>query len=361
MGLLGAVGAGLAEAGGAGAKIGMEQIRAAIEADRDARLNDMKLATDQTLSDRRWQEEQTRAPDKNRMAADAATSKRQAELDVEFDPKNIDAKIASMQTLGPAEAKIKTDAAVADLIAKSSPEAIGAARKIAAATRDPLQQKLLNAQIAKAQLDLDEGAAQAGERGQVRGLIGAAASVDKGQPGAAEAEKFYTDEAKKAEKGAQLVKGVDVDKADRSAYLALAKEKYEMANKEMDPDRKARYEREGDEYAQAAMPKPAGGGTGGPPPASDRVAGKVYATPKGDMEWTGAGWKPAGTAKPAATASAKPAQAKQAASAEPEIVSLEPAGTTLIGGKRFVAKYSDGTTRLVSGDDVERKAILMSK
>jgi hypothetical protein len=79
------------------------------------------------------------------------------------------------------------------------------------------------------------------------------------------------------------------------------------------------------------------------------------------MEWTGAGWKPAGAAKPAATASAKPAQAKQAASAEPEIVSLEPAGTTLIGGKRFVAKYSDGTTRLVSGDDVERKAILMSK
>ncbi len=46
MGLLGAIGAGLAEVGGTAEKIGMEGIRAAIEADRDARLNDMRDQAD---------------------------------------------------------------------------------------------------------------------------------------------------------------------------------------------------------------------------------------------------------------------------------------------------------------------------
>lgn len=68
MGLLGAVGAGLAEAGGAAAKIGMEQIRAAIEADRDARLNEMRSNADLTT---RARNKADAAEERGRVATEA--------------------------------------------------------------------------------------------------------------------------------------------------------------------------------------------------------------------------------------------------------------------------------------------------
>lgn len=49
MGLINAIGAGLAEAGGAGEKIGMEQIRSTIEADRQARLMEFKATLGNTV------------------------------------------------------------------------------------------------------------------------------------------------------------------------------------------------------------------------------------------------------------------------------------------------------------------------
>lgn len=49
MGLIGAIGNGLAEAGGAAEKIGMEQIRSAIEADRQTRLMEFKATLGNTL------------------------------------------------------------------------------------------------------------------------------------------------------------------------------------------------------------------------------------------------------------------------------------------------------------------------
>lgn len=49
MGLINAIGNGLAEAGGAAEKIGMEQIRATIEADRQARLMEFKATLGNTL------------------------------------------------------------------------------------------------------------------------------------------------------------------------------------------------------------------------------------------------------------------------------------------------------------------------
>lgn len=52
MGLMGAIGAGLAEAGGAAAQVGMTQIKAAIEADRDARLSEIRMQEDVTKRER---------------------------------------------------------------------------------------------------------------------------------------------------------------------------------------------------------------------------------------------------------------------------------------------------------------------
>lgn len=49
MGLIGAIGNGLAEAGGAAEKIGMEQIRATIEADRQTRLMEFKATLGNTV------------------------------------------------------------------------------------------------------------------------------------------------------------------------------------------------------------------------------------------------------------------------------------------------------------------------
>lgn len=49
MGIMGAIGAGIAEAGGAAAQIGLTQIKAAIEADRDARLSEMQMQRDEIV------------------------------------------------------------------------------------------------------------------------------------------------------------------------------------------------------------------------------------------------------------------------------------------------------------------------
>jgi len=46
---------------------------------------------------------------------------------------------------------------------------------------------------------------------------------------------------------------------------------------------------------------------------------------------------------------------------EPSIVSIERAGSTLLGGKQFVATMSDGSKKTVSGDAAERQYILMQK
>lgn len=255
MGIMGAVGAGLAEAGGAAAEIGFAKVKSAIEEDRAARLaelqSEIRVREAKTTSADRWNETVERAPAARDIKTADTTATEQARKDVELDPTNIEAESYKAGIL----AEGKAEAEVAAMIKKSTPEALAAARKIAAATRDPAQQRLLGIQIAEAQLKLDEGKTQAGERKQVRGLMSAAADVDTSQPGAAEAKEFYKKEAKEAEKGAQLAKGVDVDKADRSTYLALAKEKYDLANKEMDPERKDKLIGEGDAYAAAAEGK----------------------------------------------------------------------------------------------------------
>lgn len=46
---------------------------------------------------------------------------------------------------------------------------------------------------------------------------------------------------------------------------------------------------------------------------------------------------------------------------EPTIVAIEPAGTTIMGGKQFIAKYSDGSSRVLSGHEAERQNILLNK
>jgi len=60
-----------------------------------------------------------------------------------------------------------------------------------------------------------------------------------------------------------------------------------------------------------------------------------------------------------ATASAAPRMTTE--DVQPVVVKLEPAGQSMFGRKQFVATYQDGTRKVVSGDDAERQAILMSK
>lgn len=284
MGLMGAIGAGIAEAGGAGAQIGMTQIKAAIEADRDARLSELRKgeavhAAGVSLDTRQKATEQdiANAPRMRDVKVADAMATEQGRLDVQLDPTNVQAEAYKRGVLGEADAEVE----VAKLLKKSTPEALKAAKEIAAATRDPAQQRLLSLQIAEAGLKLDESKAQAGERAEVRGLMGSARNVDMSQPGADEARQFYTKQAKEAEKGAQLAKGVDVDKADRATYLALAKEKYELATKEMDPERKDKLIRDGDAYAKAAEGKGETAGGGKPSEATAHSdAEKAIATGK---------------------------------------------------------------------------------
>jgi hypothetical protein len=236
-----------------------------------------KRARDVEGEEATYQKGRIRAPEIREQKVADASAAEQAKLDVSFDPTNVQAEAYKRGVLGEADAEVE----VAKLLKKSTPEALKAAKDIAAATRDPAQQRLLGLQIAEAALKLDEGKAQATERTEVRGLMGAARAVDAGQPGAEDAKQFYTKQAKEAEKGAQLAKGVDVDKADRATYLALAKEKYELATKEMDPERKDKLIRDGDSYAKAAEGKGETAAAGKPAEAAAHSdAEKAIATGK---------------------------------------------------------------------------------
>lgn len=62
-----------------------------------------------------------------------------------------------------------------------------------------------------------------------------------------------------------------------------------------------------------------------------------------------------------ATASAAQRMTAEGSQPQPVVVNLEPAGQSMFGRKQFVATYQDGTRKVISGDDVERQAILMSK
>lgn len=92
MGLMGAVGAGLAEAGGAAAQIGFAQVRSAIEEDRAARLAELqsqiKMRDDQTV--------------RGRNVADAATERGRVETDA--------AAIAGQRKVTPPDVAAQTDA-----------------------------------------------------------------------------------------------------------------------------------------------------------------------------------------------------------------------------------------------------------
>ncbi len=273
MGLGYAMGVGLESAAKVGSDSAQHWLTAEIERTRAEALAELQSGlrmkeaehaadVDVKKQQRVFDQNYANSPRAAEMEANKTRATKQAEIDVATDPKNVEAAAAKIRAMAPAEAYAQAEKSVAEIIAKGRPEALAAAKSYAAAVRDPLQQKLLNTQIAEAELKLDEAKEQSSERKEVRGLIDASKDVDAGQPGGAEARKFYEDEARRTGKGSQLDKGVYPDEADRAAYLALAKEKYEMANKEIDPERKARLEREGDEYAKAATDKGTPGAAG---------------------------------------------------------------------------------------------------
>lgn len=375
MGLLGAIGSGLAEAGYAGAKIGMEQIRAAIEADRDARLNEMKMAQDQVMRDRNRSDAAT---ERGRVAEfskpivaqkDAATGLiaanaglNDAETIGADENVGVDVQKASRAPL-PREMQQRANAA-GDLVSatKFSTDANlveDNARLDKREVKDEAKQKsddekwrTTTAETIRHNKALEQaalaktGAEKLSPAAKVQLEI-ASVGVKSAQIAEAEAAKALNEAAKLGEP--EAIKAAKADYASAKSAVAASLENYNKTG-----------QAHLDGWKTIEPTTSASPGVGAPPPLADRVVGKAYPTPKGDMEWTGSGWKPATAAKPAA-AQPEPARPKVQASADPEIVSLEPAGKSLIGGKQFVAKYADGTTKLISGADAERKAILMSK
>lgn len=350
MGLLGAVGAGLAEAGGAAAKIGMEQIRAAIEADRDARLNEMRSNADLT----------TRARNKS----DAAEERGRIQTEAQGIAEKRGGLISSGAGLD--DANYRGDEGVGVNVQRGQQTP---------GTRDFLMAKGDYASVAnleekdtdnKRQAERDKMASEHSDRDFklrekqfAQGSQMAALQVKTAQLAydrAVEEKKIPVAVAKSFDAAKSqyhdlltISSTANFDPASDTGKRVLAEQA--AVSKRM-ADLMTPYLPEG---MKAEKPE-----ASGPPPVADRVVGKVYASPKGDVEWTGSGWKPAAAAKPAA-AQPEPAKPKAPASVEPEIVSLEPAGKTVFGGKQYVAKYADGTTKLISGADAERKAILMSK
>lgn len=350
MGLLGAIGSGLAEAGGAGAKIGMEQIRAAIEADRDARLNEMRSNADLQT---RARNKADAAEERGRVATEAGKIAEQRGGLISANAGLDDANYRGDEGIGVNVQKGQQTPGARDFLA-----AQGDYRSVAnleekdadnrrQAERDKTSKEISDRDFGLREKQLAQGSQLAAIQVKTAQLAYDRAVEEKKIP-VSVAKSF---DAAKAQYHDLLTisSKADFDPASETGKRVLSEQA--AVSKRM-ADLMTPYLPEG---MKAEKPE-----AGGPPPVAERVVGKVYASPRGDVEWTGSGWKPAAAAKPAA-AQPEPAKARAPASAEPEIVSLEPAGKTAFGSKQFVAKYADGTTKLISGADAERKAILMSK
>ncbi len=88
------------------------------------------------------------------------------------------------------------------------------------------------------------------------------------------------------------------------------------------------------------------------------MGAKIRSTPKPAQSPAPAPAKPA--APKAAVATGSPLAQVTADQSQPQITKIERAGSTVFGGKQFVATLSDGSRKVISGDEAERANILLN-
>ena len=93
-------------------------------------------------------------PLKNANALELAKKSAQAKIDIETSPENVQKTIDSLNLMEPAKAKIKLDAVLAELKAKSTPEALAAGRAIAQSVHIESAASVAQAKLAGKQAEL---------------------------------------------------------------------------------------------------------------------------------------------------------------------------------------------------------------
>jgi hypothetical protein len=293
---MGAIGAGLAEAGGAAAQVGMTQIKAAIEAERDARLSELRKGeTVHTagvqLDTRQKATEQdiANAPRMRDVKVADTTATEQAKLDVQLDPTNIDAGIYKTEL----ESKSKSQMMIDDAIAKGgNKDYLKSLSAVAAASRDPVAQAAAQVQLEVAKLNLGKAKSELADSAELKGLI---SSRNAASQGGADAAGIAAIDAQIAGKK-NVISGASPDEALKiqSTAVKLAEEAKKLREGGNEAGATV-FENAAQELLQRAKASQGGGAASGSvlPPVADRVVGKVYDTPKGKMEWVGEGkWKP---------------------------------------------------------------------
>lgn len=234
MGLINALASGVAAGANAAGehfgKIAIAEEMARIDEEKRSRLMEAQEAMAIRGETRQWENEKARAPEKNKMTAEAARSKADADLAFREETSGRARALAE----GDQRAKVATDLATLQ-------DRVKVLRAEANAKRDPQVAAADGLKLQAARLELDEANEKAGERKQVRGLIGAAGAVDMSQPGAENARAFYDGEAVRTQKNNRLADGKDPLISDKATSADRAGKWIKLAEQELDPDKKQAY------------------------------------------------------------------------------------------------------------------------
>ena len=162
---------------------------------------------------RQYEKDRDRAPELRQRKVDDA----QAVFDARYKPENIAKEVESLKAMEGAKAEVALTAKVNEMLkeieVKGKPEYLKMVREVAAASRDPMQQKLLGLQISQAELGLKDSKLKVEEQGKIRKLV----------------EDGDMNGARELLKGQQLARGVDMDRELRAANLKLSIEKSQEA------------------------------------------------------------------------------------------------------------------------------------
>lgn len=368
MGLMGSIGAGIAEAGGAGAQIGMTQIKAAIEADRDARLSEIRMQEDAT---KRQRDVVAAGAERSRIAeyskpgliqSNSATAEGSGATDVTPGAdENVGVDVQNRVRAPTAREVVQRAAAAGDLPAVSTlgVEANRVEDNARADKQQVAQENRWKAEDAKWQRQYDETV-----RHNKAVEANAAEKLSPAAKAQLESVTARVASAQKAE--VEAAKALDTARKNMADPAAIAQLDSEYkASKVLVQTALTQYDAVGEAHFGDKWKKIESTTSGQP-----ATSGAKWDDKTGDVMLDG---KVVGKAKSAVEARAmitearkpKPAKPTPSTSAEPAIqpaseapVKLERAGSGILGSKQFIATYADGRREVVSGAAAERQFIL---
>jgi len=201
MGMIGrALAAGVAGATGSLANSYGMQAKMQMEEEKQKRMAEFASQMRREEDDYAWNKKVERAPQETEMAVTRETAVGKAREMSKLDPEVAEARRTGEEADARAKLKFDTD---------TLKDRVRILRAEAEAKRDPADRQVAALRLKEAELRLAEAEDQRDGRTKVRGLRGAAVSVDLTQPGAEQSRRFYEDEASRAVRSDKVAQGGD--------------------------------------------------------------------------------------------------------------------------------------------------------